>query len=60
MATLKPRLTRIWDQIELAKLQAGEGSLDVPKLMPGEGGWYADADELRAWRASQSTSGGGK
>lgn len=54
MATLKPRLARIWDAVELAALQAGEGCLSVPHLIPGMGGWYADADELRAWRVSRS------
>jgi hypothetical protein len=51
----KPKLVRVTDATEIAELLKRRGELDVPLLMPGA---WALADELRAWRASQSTSEG--
>ena len=53
----KPRLVLVTDQMMLADLQCGQDSLGVPHLVAGLGGWYADADDLRAWLALPPTSG---
>ena len=50
----KPRLVLVTDQMMLADLQCGQDSLAVPRLVAGLGGWYADADDLRAWLALKS------
>jgi hypothetical protein len=59
--TLKPRLVMPTPD-EIAYFHEHEGELNVPALVspwegPGDDPWYyVDADELRTWRASQSTS----
>ena len=54
----KQRLVPVYDA-ELEKLLAyGPGDLGCPTLYRSGSGWVADADELRAWRASQATSDG--
>jgi hypothetical protein len=58
----KPRLVEPTPD-EIAYFHEHEGELNVPTLVipwkgPGiDNGYYVDADELRLWRASQSTSG---
>lgn len=52
----KPRLVRVPDE-DVDKLADLGGMLDTPWLHPGaSGSWFADPDELRAWRL-QNTSG---
>jgi hypothetical protein len=56
----KTRLAPVTDPAELKAIRAG--GLDAPALYEPPAGQadqtvYADADELRAWRASQNTSG---
>jgi hypothetical protein len=52
-----PRAT---DEAEILALWTARDSLGHPFLIQQEayGPCYADADELRAWRASQNTSKG--
>jgi hypothetical protein len=52
----KPRLILITDHLELAALQTGQDSLGVPHLVAGQGGWYANPDELRVWRALKAAA----
>jgi hypothetical protein len=59
----KTRLVPITDPAELTALRAGAGGLDCPALYEPPAGQadqtvYADADELRAWRAGQLGDGG--
>jgi len=60
--TEKERLTQITDGNELSALLARKGDLSVPRTFSQRVGdkilFWANADELRAWRASQSTSDG--
>jgi hypothetical protein len=50
----KPRLTQVRPDEEKALLDY-QGDLLVPHLIHGDDdNWYADADELRAWRATRS------
>lgn len=59
----KPRLTRIHSFEEMAVIREAQGDLGVPRLITfndlGNITTYADADELRKWRAGRSppTSG---
>jgi hypothetical protein len=53
----KPRLVMISDWEEIHKLYATAGDLGSPHVIKDKDGvLYVDADELRAWRASQCTS----
>jgi hypothetical protein len=53
----KPRLVQVTDVLEALELEGRRGELDVPQLYIGkDANLYADADELRKWRASQSKS----
>jgi len=58
----KPQLTEITDDEEITALHAA--SIDAPYLFSNRVGdrihFWANADELRAWRTSQNTSQGGK
>lgn len=52
----KPRMILVTGE-ELERIQAaGAGDLSVPNLVKQLGGYWADAGEMRAYRASQSTS----
>lgn len=52
------KLIAVTDCEEIARLLAGAGELDVPHLFGGdEHPYFAKADELRAWRTSQSDTG---
>jgi hypothetical protein len=53
----KPRLVQI-NKEELAEIRAKPGDLALPFVVPVGDALYVDADELRAWRASQHTSEG--
>ena len=49
----------VTDRQEIAVLLERAGDLGVPHLFGGdESPYFAKADELRAWRASQHTSEG--
>jgi hypothetical protein len=53
----KPRLVEITDPIEYEAIMRDPSRLEVPSISEsGDGRVWADADELRAWRASQHTS----
>jgi hypothetical protein len=62
MSEVKQRLVEVTGD-ELSAILATENLLCVPHLMSdlvlrsGPQKYYADADELRVWRASQHTSG---
>jgi hypothetical protein len=55
----KPRLVEVTDIMERDRLMKATGDLDCPffSIRP-DNRILADADELRAWRAAQSTSTG--
>lgn len=60
----KPKMIEITDHHELARLWDSRDDLNMPTLVRRPGGAlghrvYADASELRAWRALQSQSDGG-
>lgn len=53
----KPRMVQVTDYAEVKFLLLNEsnGSLDTPQIWLNDlGDVYADADELRAWRESQT------
>ena len=56
----KPILMQVSDPAEIAALRAGYGRLDTPCIVnfntPNDPRYFADADELRQWRAAQSQS----
>jgi hypothetical protein len=57
MSNDKPRLVAVPDD-EVEKLLAyGPEDLGCPPLYKCSNGWLTYAHELRAWRASQTTSG---
>jgi hypothetical protein len=60
MSNDKPRLVKLHNEYEIERLVADRGNIGVPYVVTDHGGSYADADELRVWRASQSTSTGGE
>jgi len=58
MEPIKPRLVPVTTADQQAMGTIGYNNLDLPYMIKdGQGGLWADADELRAWRELQSTSG---
>lgn len=53
----KPKLTMV-NREELIELREKSGELSTPMVHVIGDACYVDTDELRAWRASQSTSDG--
>jgi hypothetical protein len=57
----KPRLVPVRESELLGiRERALDGAIDVPHLERIGDTYWADADELRAWRALQTTSGADK
>ena len=58
----KPRLTRVTDLDEIDAIRAAGYGIGIPfyHFNQATHQLWADADELRAWRAAQSTSGADK
>lgn len=54
----KPKYVQVVDPKELAHLILHSGELNYPLLVVIQKAMWADADELRLWRASQTTSDG--
>lgn len=53
----KPRLTEVTDEGEQQELCGNEGCIGYPHVLFVRGKYWADADELRKWRAFQAISG---
>jgi hypothetical protein len=54
----KPRLTMITDRVELAELLRHNGELGYPQLQADNTfEFWADADELKAWRLQHTSDG---
>lgn len=61
MSNDKPRLVKLTQEEANEILSAVDrGDMSYPYIMGKDGAWYGYADELRAWRASQHTSGEAK